>query len=176
EPHFFGNYADEFPRNAIDQNLLSNNAGLPAKSPVPQLFCNKRDLATVRQIVRFGKIAPKFRRRAEDAEKVPSHARGTRPLWRCFTIFAREIDAVAPEQCEIGKSALGRSPIEVVRITNGAGLASVGELAQKNETIGMRVRQRSKQQRINDAEDGSVRADSERERKRSDKGKAGMLR
>src|SRR4030095_8230834 len=143
EPHLFGNYADDFPRNAIDQNLLSNDAGLPAKSPVPQLFCNKRDLATVRQIGRCGKIAPKCRRRAQDAEKVPSHARGTCPLRRCFTIFAREIDAVAPEQYEIGKAALGLTPIEVVRIANGAGLESLRALAQKNETIGMRVRQRS---------------------------------
>ena len=128
-----------------------------------------------RQIVSLRKIAPKCWRQPEDSEEAPGHARGADSFRIGLADSAGEIGTIAPEQREIGKSALGRTPIEVVRITNGAGFESLGALAQKNETIGMRVRQRSQQQRINDAKDGSVRADSERERKRSDKGKAGML-
>ena len=97
-------------------------------------------LAAPRQIVSLGKIAPKCWRHAEDSEEVPSHARGADPFRIGLAHFAGEIGAIAPEQREIGKSALGRAPIEVVRITNGAGLESLGSFAQKNEPLGMRIR------------------------------------
>src|SRR5437016_5881495 len=53
------------------------------------------------------------------------------------------------------------SPVEIIRQCDGKILPRPGRLAQDHDPVGVRVWKRPKQNRVNDAEDGGVRADPE---------------
>ena len=100
----FGNNADDFARNAVDHNLLAQSLSRAAKTSLPKGVCDQHHFSAPRQIVSLGKIAAKFWRQAENAKKVPSHARSADSFWIGFARFGRKIGAIAPKQRQIGKS------------------------------------------------------------------------
>src|SRR5436309_7551740 len=55
-------------------------------------------------------------------------------------------------------------PIEIIGQRDGKILTRTGRFAQDHDPVRIRIRQRPKQNGVNDAEDGGVRPDAERER------------
>ena len=136
----FGDNADDLARRAVDRDLLAQTLAR-RRSVVPKGICDQHHFSAPRQIVSLGKIAAKLWRQAENAKKVPRHARGADSFWIGFAGLGGKISAIAPKQRQIGKAALSRTPIKIVWITGPAPASKTsGSFAQKNEPLGMRVR------------------------------------
>ena len=88
---------------------------------------------------------------------------------------AREVHRVPPIQGEIGEAALGRPPIEKVRVTDGARCRNRHAFPKQDESVRLRIRQRPQEHRIDHAKDGGVGADPERERDDRDHAEGGRL-
>src|SRR5581483_226428 len=163
-------------RNTIDQNLFSDRISRSAEATLPESMCEQDNLFSAGNIFRFRKIASQLRRSTENVEKIPGDASGDDPFRRGFAAAARAIDIVATKQCDVGETALGRAPVEIIRITDRAGVECFTPLAQQYQPLRVGIRQRTQKQRVNDTKNRGVGADAKRERQRGDQGEAGMLR
>src|SRR5205085_12033258 len=90
-------------------------------------------------------------------------------------ISSREVRAATAEQCEVGKRALTRSPIEIVRVTNRAGVEDRRLLAKQDQPIRVGIWQWPQQQRVDHAEDGGVGSDAERKSQDRGNGESGLF-
>jgi hypothetical protein len=114
----FRNNANNLARGAVDHDLLAHNVSRAAEASLPKGVCDEDHFSAPRQVVSLGKIAAKFWGQAENAKKVPSHARGANSFWIGFADPGGKIGAIAPKQRQIGKPALSRTPIKIVWITD----------------------------------------------------------
>src|SRR5438067_6048485 len=175
KPELFGDDADNFARLAVDHNLLAQSLARATETSLPKRVCDQNYISAAGQIVGLGKIAAKFWRQAENAKKVPSHPRSADSFWIGFAGLGRKIGAIAPKQRQIGKAPLSRTPIKIVWITDCAGVEGFGSFAQKNEPLGIRIRQWPQKKRVDHTEDRGVGADPECQGEGRDKGETGMF-
>src|SRR5215831_5016928 len=117
----------------------------------------------MRHIVRFTEIAPRFGRNTKDGEKVVGHTRATNAFRFDIAAGTGQIGIITPNQGQIGETALGGAPVEIIWQTNRTGIENVCALANKHEALRLRIRQGPQKDGVDDTENGSVRADSERE-------------
>src|SRR6476659_9258283 len=108
----FRNNANNLARGSVDHDLLAQNVSRAAEASLPKGVCDEDHFSAARQIVGLGKIAAKSWGQAENAKKVPSHARGADSFWIGFAGLAGKIGTIAPKQRQISKPALGRTPVK----------------------------------------------------------------
>src|SRR4029077_16558126 len=125
----FRNNAYNLARGSVNHDLLAQNVSRATETSLPKGVCDEDRFSAPRQIVSLGKIAAKFWRQAENAKKVPRHARGADSFWIGFAGLGRKVGTIAPKQRQIGKPALRRTPIKVVWITDSAGVEGHGYFA-----------------------------------------------
>jgi hypothetical protein len=136
----------------------------PPKRPFPKSFADQDDARPVRHIFCLGKIPAEDRRHLHDGEKIRRNRSAVDPLRRRVLHLAREVQRFLPNERQIRQRLLRSPPVEVVRITDRSGIKEAQDfLAQENKLFGLRIRQRSKEHRIDHAEDGGVGPNPERQ-------------
>src|SRR5207245_987786 len=75
-----------------------------------------------------------------------------------------QIARLATRDREMFENGVVTFPIEIIRESDGKLLSWSGGLGQNHDALGVWIRKRPEQDRVNDAKDGGVRADAERER------------
>src|SRR5689334_10119697 len=129
----------------------------------------------MRHIVRLTEIAAQFRRYAEDGQKIVRHAPEADALRLDIAGGAGQICIVAAEQSKISETALAGAPIKIIRQANRTGIEDSCALANEHEAVRLRIRQGPQEHRVNNAENGSIGTDPERERDDRDSCKSGRL-
>src|SRR6476620_7676151 len=81
KPDLSGTIANNLARGAVDHDLLAHDVSRAAEASLPKGVCDEDHFSAPRQVVSLGKIAAKFWGQAENAKKVPSHARGANSFW-----------------------------------------------------------------------------------------------
>jgi hypothetical protein len=118
--------------------------------------------------------APEERRRAEQAEKVAGHVA---ELEQLGIALAEEGPVAGPDPGDALEA--GGAATELGELEGRAGRAQGVLLAQlvpeEDEPVGVAVRQRVEEHRLDDGEDGAGAADAERQREHRDQGEAGRL-
>ncbi len=162
-PHFVRQNSHDLARDGVDDQLLAEHLWRTGKLPPPESFADECDLAPARHVFRFEKIAPENRRQPDHAHHVPAHDSAIDPFRRSFPAGTGEVERAAPVDREIGKAALRRPPIEVVGVADRARFKKLHPLAQEEESLGLGIRQRAQQNSVDDAENGDVGPNPERE-------------
>ena len=159
--------ADDFVRVAVEDRGAADDAGVGAEAATPQRVGQQHDLIASVDLFVVAQVAAERRSDAERREKRRRHAESEqalrlagagqvhRPL--AVGIHRRDRPAVAP-------------PVEEVRRRDRTVQPSFARplLGDRHHPIRVGIRQRSPQHRVDNAEDGGVGADAERQRHQRD--------
>ena len=158
--------ADDFNGLAIQRNRAADNPGIRGEHPPPESVAQDRD----RRRIGHGLLGPECpaqrQRSAKNVQRRDSDRRGTDPLRvsRC----SRNIDGARGHGRERHRAALFRV-VQELRVREARRRASVPPVPDRDETLGLSIRQGTQQHRIHDTEDRRVGANPERERNDGDR-------
>ena len=139
---------------------------------MPETVTENRERRTTNAVFLFGEDAPELRLQADDVEEVRRDD-GAGDLLRFAPGQAAQVVGIAARDREMLESGIVAPEVEVVRKCDRDGaLLRTNVLVEDDEPLGVRIRQRPKEDGVNDAEDRGVRADAERQREDGNKGEA----
>src|SRR5205085_3842999 len=158
-----------------NQNALAEDIGRSCELLVPQTIADQNYVRRSIDIFRVCQISADLRFQSEHGEKFCTRASAAYTFGRTNARTLREIEILAANKRELAETPLRRVPIEPVHVTDRAPLEIVRALANNNDLVRIRIRQRPEQDRIHHAEDGGIGADAERERENRNEGEGRML-
>jgi hypothetical protein len=160
---------DDVVGDAIEHDRLAQHRIAPAEAGFPDRLRDQRDPRAACAILVLGESAAGDRLHAEHREDVRRHLEAGKPLG-----FApgRHRDAAAAPPAELGERLRTLGPRHVIRNRHGEARNAqlVVLLPYPHQPIGVLVGQRLERDGVNDAIDGGVGADAERQRGNGDEG------
>ena len=168
--HFRRHHANDRDRTAMKCNRAPNNLRVAVKGAVPQTIADDRERRRARFVFVFAVGPAELRLEADRVEEICGRERNGDPL-RLTPGNVAEMEGFEAGQREMLKRSAVAPPIDVIR-QRDRGICSVDDFVQVNEPIRLRIGQRPEQDVVDDAEDGAVRADAEREGEHGDDGEA----
>ena len=86
-----------------------------------------------------------------------------------------EVEVVAADGAHIGEGPAFAAPIEEVRVRDRGIVELLGRLVDRHQPVGVGIRERPQQDAVHHAENGRIRADTQRQRQHRDGGEAGVF-
>jgi hypothetical protein len=163
-------HADDREWPIVHRDHTSDGRRIAAEPAAPEAVAQDRRLPGGGRVFGGGEVTPDRRLHAERPEEVPGHAHPADPFR--FAVGQQRRTPGADERHVFERMA-AVAPVEERQVTDVAGRAGRPPLADRDEAIGIRVRQRTEQHRVEDAEDRRVRADAERQGHERDRCEAG---
>ena len=156
---------DDAARMPVENDRLADHARVGAEPSLEETVAEEDDRARAGVVVVRQKIPPQDRPHSERREEVVSDV----PATEAF-------GAVHPGEVELrllhGGQGLERSvlvaPVDIVRPGHRHAGEQLGLLVQKDEAVGVAVRQRAQEDGVDRAEDRRVRAETEGQRDNGD--------
>src|SRR2546426_8831867 len=142
------------------------------KPPLPKPMREDDDFVLARLVLAWRERAPEQRPRPEDVETVGRHPQAIDVL---RLAYAREIQVGADERSETVECDALLFPVDEHAGRNRVLFAWGGRFPHLHELARLVVMERFQQHTIDDAKDGRVRPDAEREREHGHGGEAGGL-
>ena len=158
---------------AVDDDLPAENAGIRAIAPPPERVADDDDAFAARLFFVRGELAALRDRHAEKREEVGGHASAAEALR--FAI-ARDVAFPRPQGADAAEHGAGLLPLQVRLHGDRQARELIAPLRNDHfhavDFVRLGIGQRPQQHRVDDAEDGRVRADAEREREHGDAGES----
>ena len=164
-----GQYADDLARFAIDDDRLAEHTLIAAELPLPVRVAQHHPLGCLGRIVVTGEMAAKNRVDVEEAQRPVRDEQDLHPLGLAG---ASDRNGATVPQPDVLEYTPLFSISEVVRRRHVQERDSQPRrgMPQPNEPVGIVERQRLEENAADDAEDGRVGADSERQGEDGDQG------
>jgi hypothetical protein len=163
-------HADDREWPIVHRDHPSDGGRIGAEPAAPEAVAQDGGLPAGGRVFGGGEVAPDRRRDAEHPEEVPRHAHPADPFRLAVGHQRRTPRA---DERHVVERVAAVAPVEERQVADVAGRSGRPPLADGDEAIGIRIRQRTEQHGIEDAEDRRVRADAEGERHERDRREAG---
>ena len=151
----------------------SQDARVAAESPLPERVAQHGDGRTVWPGFRLGERAADGWRHAEGLEQAGGRLRDGDLLG---ALAPEQVGGNHLDQCQRLERLRARAPLEEVQRMHRDGRLRIRRLfPERDEATGIRIRQRTQQHRVDEAEDRGVCADAERQREHGDHREARAL-
>src|SRR6185312_3085832 len=150
----------------------ADDVGIAAKPFLPQAVTEHRGARGSEMIVRGFEQTSALSVDAEKLKEIPIDHAAVESL---RAIYAGESEYKTARRSHAGKRLGSRAPIFVVRVRSRNPLSFSGFLTEQDQLLGPVVRQWTKQQGADHAEDCGVRADSQGQRDDGDHSEARLL-
>ena len=140
------------------------------KGAVPQTIADDRERRRARFVFVFAVGPAELRLEPDRVEEIRGRERNGDPF-RFTPGNVAQVKRFEPGQGQMLKRFAVVPPIDIIRQGDGS-IGSLDDFVEVNEPLRLRIGQRPEQHVVDDAEDGGVRADPEREREHGDEGEA----
>ena len=154
----------------VHRDHASDRGRIGTEPPAPEAVAEDDGLPAVGRVLGGGEVAADCRLHAEHPEEVRRDPHAADPFG--FAVRDQRRDP-RPDERHVLERVAALAPVEERRVADVAGRSGRAALADRDEPIGIRVRQRAEQHGVEDAEDRGVRADAERQRHERDGREAG---
>ena len=151
----------------------ADDAGIAAERAVPELVPEQHHRSDAGPLVVVGEAPAEDGPDAEDVEELPGDDAGLHPH-RFAAAEEREVHRVLLDDAAKA-GGLGAIVSDFQRREAGVEVRLPDVLPQMDDPVAARIGQGTQEHAVDDAEDGGVRSDAEREREQDDRGEAGAL-
>ena len=166
--------ADDREAMSVEQNSFADDGGITSETLLPAGVTDDHDRVRAGcSIFLWQKAAPQRRFHTEDIEVIPRNIVTPGALVHAVVAQAGDDKAIGEQA---GEDGVAVAVVLVVQVRLESEIGPIAQLpVDRDQLRRLAHRQRSKQHRIDQAEDRGVRANPERHGKNSQRGKAGML-
>ncbi len=166
-------YADYGPLHSIGVDRLSNDRRVAAESPRPEPVADDDDVPCVGRVFRLEKVAAEHWPNAERSEELPAHYLAG----HAFGVLRAEQSRLpVTEGCRAGQRLRTAAQILEGGVAGEARRSVPLPLVDRYQVLRLRVWQRAKNHRVDDAVDRRRRPDCDRERCGAEHGEAAGAR
>ena len=158
----------------VQIDRATNRTGIAVECALPESIAEHHDRWSADFVFLLTKRPADFRRQADDVEKIPRY-RSARHSFSFATRDAAKVSRFLVGAGEMFENLVVILPIEIIRQRNRVILAGSGRFVQDHDPVRVWIRQRPKQNGVDDAEDGGVRPDAESECNNSNCGERRIL-
>ena len=160
--------ADHRVRLFVQRDRLAKRVWIAAETALPEFMAQNHDLAVTGLVLLLREGAPETGLHSEQLKQIGRNPRADHPL---RLVAAGEVEPLSDISRDPLEDFVLLLPLEEIRGRSGR----QGELRlgteDAHQLLGMRVRQRTQQDRVDHAENGAVRADGQAKRKNGDRTK-----
>src|ERR1035438_2572478 len=165
-------HARDGKRLGIERDLPPDDVGIGGKTVAPQPVAQNRLLSVAGDLVVGVELMPARGVQSQHVEKPGSHLEACEAL---RLAGAGKLQIGARETGQGFEGTIARAKIaKVERVQRKLGVAGAVE-EYAHDTVGLGIGKRPQQHAVDDAEDGAIRADGERQREHNHHGEAGVL-